>query len=137
MSENDLRTIVKGSPEKVMIKDRFGREHELCPLDLADLIEYEEKTGATLLGREFEFKMKHLGYLLYLSLRKDGLSLEDVEKRRFKVSEQTVMVWFDLKVLAQANEVITDLLRVSGLLMPKEEENKDPLEPKPSGNIAQ
>lgn len=125
-SQAELRTIVKGSPERVMILDRFGKEHELCPLSLADLVEYEDKTGASLLAVERDFKLKDLAYLLYLSLRKEGLSPEQVEKRAYRVSEHSVYSLFDLKLLAQAKEVILDLLRVSGLTVPKEED-KSPL----------
>ena len=99
----DLRTIVKGAPEKILIKDKYNKDHELCPLDLADLIEYEDVTGASLLSEKREFKMKDLAYLLYLSIRKEGLDQSQIEKHNYKYKEHAVFTMFDLNVLAKAN----------------------------------
>jgi hypothetical protein len=125
----DLRTIISGAPQKITVKDSRGREHELCPLNLADLVEYEDETGASLLSEKREFKLKDLAFLVYLSVRKEGLGEDKIAKRDFVHTKLAVFSMFDLKLLANANEIITDLLRISGLIVPKsEEEEKRPLE---------
>lgn len=127
MSDAELRTLIKGAPNKVLIKDKDGKDHELCPLDLSDLIEYEDKIGVSLLTKERDFKLRDLAYLLYLSLRKEGLSPEEVDKRKYKLSENSIYRFFDLRVIKNSAEIVSDLMRISGLDVPREEQEKSPL----------
>ena len=116
---DELRTLVTGTTERLTIKDKFGNEHVLPALDLADFVEYEDKTGSTLLDAKRDMKIKDVCYLLYLSLRKEGLGREDVENRRWKFNERQILLMFDLKFLKESASVLLDLLKISGLEVAK------------------
>jgi len=127
MSETaDLRTIVSGTSECVKIRDKNSKEHIIAPLDLSDLIEYEDKMGYSILNRTKEIKIRDIAYILYLSLRKEGLSADQIEHRQFTYTERQVWTMFDLKFLTSSNEILMDLLRISGLEVRKEGAVADP-----------
>jgi len=113
---SDLKVLVQGTADNIKIKDKNGLEYKLQPLDLEDLCEYEDRVGASLLALNFAtLKLKDIAYMLYLSLRKDGLSAQEVNDRKFKFSETEMRRRFDLGLFAKTAVVVTDLLRISGL----------------------
>lgn len=118
---DELRTLVTGTPEQVKIKDKNGVEHVLPPITLADFIEYEDKTGGSLFTGKEEPKLRDIAFILYLSLRREGLGAEDLRNRRFKVSEKDVYEMFDLAFLRNAAQHLADLLKASGFAKDKEE----------------
>ena len=124
---SNLRTMVNGSTDRAVIADKVGTEHVLSPLDFSDLVEYEDKMGVTLLSLDRALKFKDIGYILYLSLRKEGLSPTQIEHRQFKYTEAQVLRMFDLKLLSKTNDFITDLLKISGLEIKADKKIEDPL----------
>jgi len=127
----ELRTLVSGSAHKAVVKDKSGVEHQLSPLDLSDLCEYEDKVGASLFAMNLTaLKLREIAILLYLSLRKEGCSSADIEARKFRWTERQVYMMFDLNFMTQSAEVFVDLLKLSGL------EVKEPRPQKPSPDAA-
>lgn len=123
-ADNDLRILVTGTGHKVILKDRFGKEHTLLPLDMADMCEYEAKLGQSLLTANLSaLHVKDILFMLFLSLRKEGLSVEDIDRGAFKITERDVQRMFDLSMITKIAEVFIDLLRVSGYDVKEEETN--------------
>lgn len=114
LDNKDLRTLVTGSSKKVIVVDKDKVEHLLNPLDMTDIVEYEDKVGHSILAVDHEIKVKDIIYLVYLSLRKEGLSLEQVEQKRWKYTERQVGMMFDLKFFSNSVTILLDILRVSG-----------------------
>jgi len=124
--DNELKILVQGSADRVIIKDRKGVEHLIQPLDLSDIIEYEEKMGQSILDGARTLRMKDIAYLLYLSLRKEGLSGEEVVSRKYKLTERQIYTSFDLQFLARSANFLLDILRISGFEIKGEEQKADP-----------
>jgi hypothetical protein len=112
--ENELQILVKGASDTVTLKDKTGKDHVLQALDLSDIIEYEEKMGQSILDNARTLRMKDIAYLLYLSLRKEGLSFEEVIARKYKITERHIYVLFNLGFLASSATFLLDILRISG-----------------------
>lgn len=112
----DLKILVQGTSENIKIKDKHGTEYKVYPLDLADLCEYEDRVGTSLLLLNFStLKVKDVAYMIYLSIRKDGLTYKEIEDRKFKMTEMEMLRKFDLALLSKSGALLTDLLRISGL----------------------
>ncbi len=117
---SELKILGQGTAENIHIKDKLGNDYKLQPLDLADLCDYEDRVGTSLLALNFStLKLKDVAYMIYLSLRKDGLSAKQIEGHEFKFSEKEMLRRFDLGLLAKSAVLLTDLLRLSGLEMQK------------------
>lgn len=115
---SDLRILVDGSDKKIFLKDRHGLEHRLNSLDLSDILEFEDRIGVSLFEiAKANLKLQHITFLLHLSLRKEALSLDDIDKRRWKYTERQVQTMFDLKFLHNSVSVFTDLLSISGFTL--------------------
>lgn len=112
----DLKVLVQGTADCVKIKDKNGKEYKLQPLDLEDLCEYEDRVGTSLLALNFSaMKLKDIAFMIYLSIRKDGLSAQQVANREFKFSEAEMRRSFDFGLFTKTAVVVVDLLRLSGL----------------------
>lgn len=114
LDTKDLRTLVTGAPVKVIVVDKNKVEHLLNPLDMSDIIEYEDKVGHSILAVDHEITVKDIISLVYLSLRKEDCSQEQVEQKRWKYTERQVAMMFDLKFFSNAVNILLDVLRVSG-----------------------
>lgn len=114
LDTKDLRTLVTGAPIKVVVVDKSGKEHLLNPLDMSDIIEYEDKVGHSILAVDHEITVKDIISLVYLSLRKEDCSMEQIEQKRWKYTERQVAMMFDLKFFSNAVTILLDVLRVSG-----------------------
>lgn len=115
-SQNELRILCMGTDGVLRLKDKRGVEHVLSPLDMADMVEFETKMSGSVVDIDkVNVKLSHILFLLYLSLRKETMSEEDIYKRNFKWNERQVYMMFDLKALAKAPEIFFDLLKISGL----------------------
>lgn|SRR5574339_284093 len=113
---SELKILIQGTSENIHVKDKTGKEFKIHPLDLADLCEYEDRVGTSLLLLNFNsLKVKDVAFMIYLSIRKDGLSLKDIEDRKFKLTEAEMLRRFDLGLLSRSGHLLTDLLRISGL----------------------
>ena len=112
----DLKILVQGTSENIKIKDKHGTEYKVHPLDLADLCEYEDRVGTSLLLLNFStLKVKDVAFMIYLSIRKDNLTYKEIEDRKFKMTEMEMLRKFDLALLSKSGALLTDLLRISGL----------------------
>lgn len=129
--ENELKILVKGSSDTVLIKDKNGNQHPLQPLDLSDIIEYEEKMGQSILDGARTLRMKDVAYLLYLSLRKEGLGAEEVVSRKYRLTERHIYTLFNLGFLANSATFLLDILRISGFEMKSGEDKADPTKAPP------
>jgi hypothetical protein len=131
---DELRLLTKGTLDRVTIKDKSGNEHLLAPLDIADILEYEEKVGQSLLSGDLsQIRTRHIVFLLFLSLRKAGCSAADIDARKFKYTSETqVYRLFDLKVLNQSVALFVDIMRISGLELKLPEETS-PADPQMAG----
>lgn len=121
--DDTLRTLTKGSAVKVVVKDTEGKEHELQPLDLSDIVEYEDRVGQSILDVNKPMKLRDIAFLVYLSLRKEGCTKKDIEERNFKYTERQVSMMFDMGFFRQSVTILLDILKVSGFKVadPKEE----------------
>jgi hypothetical protein len=124
---NDLKIMVQGTEHRVVLKDKKGVDHVLQPLDLSDMCEYEARLGQSLLTANLAaLHLKDIIFLLYLSLRKEGLSYEEIDRGAFKLTEKDVQRMFDLGMVAKSAELFLDLLRVSGFEFKQEGEKGNP-----------
>lgn len=124
---SDLKILVQGTADCVKIKDKNGKEYKLQPLDLEDLCEYEDRVGTSLLALNFStMKLKDIAYMIYLSIRKDGLSAQQVADRKFPFTESEMRRSFDFGLFTKTAVVVIDLLRISGLEL---KQNTNPQEP--------
>ena len=115
---SELKILAQGTAENIIVKDKFGTEYKMQPLDLADLCDYEDRVGSSLLALNFStLKLKDVAYMIYLSLRKDGLSAKQIDGHEYKFSEKEMLRKFDLGLLTKSAVLLTDLLRLSGLEM--------------------
>lgn len=115
--KDELKALVKGTDQRIVIKDKAGKDHVLSPLDLSDLVDLEDKMQESFLNVEFgkNLRLGQIMFMIYLSLRKEGLSHDDLKRRAFKYTEREVYMMFDLGMMAKAAGVFVDLLKVSGL----------------------
>ena len=112
----ELKILVQGTAENLHIKDKNGESYKVHPLDLADLCEYEDRVGTSLLQLNFStLKLKDVAFMVYLSIRKNGLSSKDIEDRKFKMTESQMLRNFDLGIITRSGTLLVDLLRISGL----------------------
>lgn len=112
----DLRILVEGTAEpKLFIKDKEGKEHRCYPLVVGDLIEFESEIGVSIYEiMNARIHLKHIVFLLWLSLRKEGCSQEDLRRRAYKIKRTDVEETFDGGFLAGAIETFMSILRISG-----------------------
>ena len=115
---SELKVLIQGAADNIVVKDKNGNAYKLQPLDLADFCEYEDRTGTSFLMMNFStLKLQDIVFMFYLSLRKDGLSPKEVDDRKFPFSESEFKRRFDMKLFSNAAVLLTDLLRISGLDM--------------------
>lgn len=113
---DDLKPLISGATgEAKTIKDKNGKEYHLCPLDLQDMVDFEDRTGHSILDVAERFRLKEVAYLLYLSIRKDGVSDADLDARKFAITEAMVMRSFDLRLLSGSAKAFLDIMTISGL----------------------
>ena len=126
--DDALRALVTGAAEQApKIKDRLGNDHTLQPLTIEDVVAYEEHFGHTMSVGAVGYK--DIFYMLYLSLRTEGLSEDQIEKRQWRYTERQVQKMFDLGLLKRINETLNDLLRISGLVVDKDKDANPPKAP--------
>lgn len=121
---NDLRVLLRGTDREVYVKDKDGKEHRLNPLSIGDVIDFEENIGASLFNiMNAAMHAKHLIFLLYLSLRKEGRSKEDVLNRKYTYTQSQVREMFDMAILPKMLPIFNEILMISGFA------KKNPPEP--------
>jgi hypothetical protein len=106
-----------GQPIAMSVTDRDGVEHALSPLSMNDILEFEDKLGVSLLDAAADrLTIRHIFRILYMSVRKHGLTREDILKKRWKMSIEEFGEMFDLSFLmADRVATIGKLMEASGL----------------------
>lgn len=110
---NEL-AIILGTTET--FKDFFGKEHKLYPLEMADVIDITEKYGG-IEALDRLSKLEDVIYLVWLSARKDALSDEEIEDKKWKLKTTTVARWFGMAQGDVLLEVLNKILKISGLTL--------------------
>jgi hypothetical protein len=112
-----LKTLVGESPVKLSIIDYDGKEHFLAPLTVNDMLEFERRLGVSLYeAASRKLMLSHITTILWLSMRKAGLSREEIVKKKFKISYEEFGEMFDASFILDGTvTTIGKLLEVSGL----------------------
>lgn len=92
------------------IKDKLGKDHELKPLDLYDLVLLKKRMGTRGLST-FDLSAEDSLYVIFLSLTKS-----DVDKGK---SEEDVLRQFPLGVVKDVDKILMRVLEISGLVFDK------------------
>lgn len=111
--------------KEVKFKDVEGKEHTLKALNLMDLSDFQDKFGNfEKLKDEAYLKIKFHLYVLWLSLRKNGLTQEEINKEEWKIGLQTVAGYLPTKIDELVN-LTNKLFAISGLINIPDEKEKD------------
>jgi len=123
---SELAEMSGKSLDKVTVEDATGKKWDLLPLDMTDIMDYERLVGQSLFDADMRtVKIREILCLLYLSLRKTGLSKADIEAEKWVwPNERACMRLFSGEVIMKTPEIFAALLRISGLS--KEKNEKDP-----------
>lgn len=116
--ETRLKVLLGTNTAKVTL--RSGSEINLYPLRLTDLADLEDKLGMSMtevFGQSKTFKINHLILILWLSVRRDGLTKEQISKQQWKVTERDVGEWFDFSDVGELIDVMQAVFSLSGLEM--------------------
>ena len=126
---SEMKILIEGTDKTFLLKDREGIEHRLLPLNLKDILEFERFAKMSILDMVSTIKIEHIAFLVYLSLRKEGLSKEAIRKGEFKLSYDDIGEMFDCKFLISSGMVYLKLLEISGFSMTKSEVKGKPENP--------
>ena len=105
--------------ETVPWRDGAGVDHKLPPLTINDLIELEEEAGSLSEWATTGVRVRSWRTVLWLSVRKEGLTREEVRARKFKVTQEDVGEMMSFVPIVQIGEVTRRVLEVSGLVAVK------------------
>lgn len=126
---NDLRTLVTGADGKESLKDKNGILHALSPLTLTDIVEFEDEMGMSIFDMIGKVSLKQIAYLIYICLRKEGLSPDAIKAKRFR-SKEEVLDQFDFGALPDLGNIYFKILKISGLrTKQKEDQPENPPQP--------
>jgi hypothetical protein len=117
-SSSDLKVLIAGTDGRVTLRDKDGNEHVLPPLDMSDLVEFERKIGGTVLDESRDIKLSDTLYLLFLSLRKEGCTDDEIQRGQYKRNERQVYRMFNLKLLPKSVQLFMDIMKISGVEFP-------------------
>lgn len=98
---------------KFEFKDVKGKKHSLVPLDLKDLVDLETKFGSLAKLGKTE-KVEDILHILWLSLRKEGLNDEQIDREKWIVTVSNVGRMFQLGDIASLMDVVEKLYILSG-----------------------
>lgn len=101
-------------------RDRLNKVHTITPLDLRDIVHLEKKFGGLELLTKAN-KLQDVLYILWLSLRKEGLTEQEIVDGKWKVTEDHVARYFSPGDMSQLKELLSKLFIISGF---KEEQVK-------------
>jgi hypothetical protein len=113
----ELATIVGDSLE---ITDALGKKHKLRPLDLQDLSELERKLVEVETQDMGRWTTETAMFIVWLSLRKEGLSAEDIDRENWRYTIKKCMRMFDARFYRALNTIIGHLFAISGIDFKKE-----------------
>lgn len=114
----ELRTLTNQPLEKLSLTDREGKEHLLASLSVNDMLEFEDRLGMSLLDAASKrMTLRHVITILWLAVRKAGLTREEIVKRKWKIATiEEFGELFDISILQKATvETIGKLMEQSGL----------------------
>lgn len=117
---NELKVLLVGTDGKTVIKDKSGNDRHLPPLTLLDMVEFEKRMGTAFGDSDRLLKLSDMVFVLYLSLRKDGRTPEQIRKRDFVLTEADVADMFDCRYLSKYSTIFAEMLKLSGLELPQE-----------------
>lgn len=95
----------------VRITDKDGKEHVLSPFDIEDLADLEEMLGEDWLQMG---RLRGVTRILWVAMRKEGLSREDVVARKWRMKPAEVGMLFDVRHGPMIRAAVTDILVASG-----------------------
>lgn len=121
----DLKILIEGTDKQHSIKDKDGKLHHLLPLNLKDIVAFEQYAKTSILDIVGTVKIEHIAFLVYLSLRKEGLTREQIRQGQFKLCLDDVTEMFDAKFLLSSGLIYIKLLEMSGFDLPKPGDNKE------------
>lgn len=107
--------------------DRFeidGKSYQLLPLSLGDVADAEDRLGPVTTWANRQWSMKDTTFLLWLSVRKTGLSQEQIEPGQWSVSEEDFTRALRSIKLGEAMKlqpIMNRLLELSGIATSKDE----------------
>lgn len=93
--------------------DARGNKHRLCPLDMSDIAELERKYKG-LQNLATAQTVDDLLFVLWLSLRKDGLSEHEIDNEKWKLTVKQVGRMFPAGDKGEMGKAVVALYRVSG-----------------------
>lgn len=114
IEKDDLRLLLIGADNTATIKDREGKIHSLTPLRLRDLLEVEDRTGVSIFDSIRTTKLRDVAFMVWIALRKNGLSPEEIKARKWKLDENECYEMFDAAFFSQWSQIFLDLLKLSG-----------------------
>lgn len=131
---DDLRIIVEGSERKLFVKDKTGKQRRCYPLAITEFLEFERELGVSIFDIwNSRIKLQHIVFLLWLSLRKEGCSVEDLKRRNFKLTQTDIHEMFDGAFLTSSVETFVSILSISGFGKSAKKDPQTPASPDASG----
>lgn len=112
--EHSLGTVLGKIPEQTFT-DQHGIVHRLHPIDLNDMVELEETCGSL---EQIVVKggLKEALFVLWLSLRKDGLTPEQIDREEWTITTKTVGRMFGLGDAEKIQEITMRLMKACGMV---------------------
>ena len=105
------------------IKDRTGKEHRLFPLTIRDWVELEREIGSVFNWAIIGQKLETWAYVIWLSVRKNGITRKHEYARQFKIAYEEMMDIFDI---TQADTMATAVQKIFELSGMKTAEKPEP-----------
>lgn len=99
------------------VKDRTGVEHRLYPLTVRDWIELEKEVGSVFNWAAIGIKIETWAYLIWMSIRKNGITRKDEYARRFKIGLEEMCDLFDISQSKQMLDAVETITSISGMPM--------------------
>ena len=117
MTENNALRIFLGESGDYMEAPKYGKL-KLFPLTLTDIGDFEDSIGPINEFVRFRNVKANL-HLVWLSLRKNGLTDEEIKQQQWKFTDREVGEWFSLGQAEKIRELVERILIISGLVLPK------------------
>lgn len=111
--EATLRIYLGTDRDKIVLSD--GKEYILYPLDLTDIGDLEERFGENYSKIATGQNVKAGIYILWLAVRKNYLTEEQILAQQWKISERQVGMWFSIGEFEKLTQIVPRIFSFSGL----------------------